>query len=125
MGEPETLGPDAEFVSLLKKGRFCLQRCEDTGRYVFYPRAVSPYSGSTRLSWHDASGDGVVHSTTIIRRRAEQGGDYNIAIIELAEGPKMMSRVEGIEPGAVAIGMKVKARIADEDGQPLVVFDPA
>jgi len=36
-----------------------------------------------------------------------------------------MSRVEGLPPDQVRIGMKVKARIAKTDAGPLLVFDPA
>ena len=123
MGEAERLGPDAEFEKRLKEGSFCIQRCEDTGRHVFYPRQLSPYSGSDRLAWVEASGLGTVYSTTTVRQKPESGGDYNLSIIELAEGPKMMSRVEGVSPDAVRIGMEVRARIAEADGKPLVVFD--
>lgn len=123
MSETERLGPDAEFEKRLKAGRFCIQRCEDTGRHIFYPRQLSPYSGSDRVRWVDASGKGTVYSTTTIRQKPESGGDYNISIIELAEGPKMMSRVEGVAPDAVRIGMDVQARIAEADGASIVVFD--
>ncbi len=117
-------GPDAVFRRYLAAGRFCIQRCRDTGRFVFYPRALSPYTGKPNLEWVAASGDGVVYSTTVTRRRKEAGGDYNVALIELAEGVRMMSRVEGVAPTAVVIGMKVKARIAEAGGQPIIVFDP-
>jgi uncharacterized OB-fold protein len=123
MGEAERLGPDAEFEKRLKAGKFCIQRCEDTGRHVFYPRQLSPYSGSDRLTWVEASGKGTVYSTTTIRQKPERGGDYNLSIIALAEGPKLMSRVEGVPPDAVKIGMEVYARIAEADGTSLVVFD--
>ncbi len=54
---------------------------------------------------------GTVYATTCTRRPADKGGDYNVALIDLAEGPRMMSRVEGIAPDKVQIGMKVKARV--------------
>ena len=64
-----------------------------------------------------------------MRERPENGGDRNIALIDLAEGVRLMSRVEGVPPGQVKIGMKVKARImpgdGGRDGSPLLVFDPA
>ena len=50
--------------------------------------------------------------------------DYNLALIDLAEGPRMMARVDGIAPEAVKIGMEVKAKIVRENDQPLVVFEP-
>jgi uncharacterized OB-fold protein len=36
----------------------------------------------------------------------------------------MMTRVEGIDPAEVRIGMPVVARVIDQDGQALVVFVP-
>jgi uncharacterized OB-fold protein len=118
-------GPDQVFRQGLAEGRFMIQRCRDTGRHVFYPRVLSPYTGKPRLDWVEASGEGVVYATTVTRRRKEAGGDYNVALIELAEGVRLMSRVEGLAPEKVAIGMRVKARIAEAGGQKLVVFDPA
>lgn len=124
MTENEVLAPDAEFEKRLREGRFCLQRCDDTGRFFFYPRALSPFTGSTNIGWHEVSGEATVYSTSVVRRRPESGGDYNICIVALAEGPKMMSRVEGVAPHEVRIGMAVRARIREEDGAPLVVFEP-
>ena len=60
-----------------------------------------------------------------MRDRPENGGDRNIVLIDLAEGVRLMSRVEGLPPGEVRIGMKVRARIAAGDAGPLLVFDPA
>ena len=52
------------------------------------------------------------------------GGDYNVALVDLKEGVRLMSRVEGVPPEAVRIGMSVRARIASENGQGLLVFAP-
>ncbi|MOA38418.1 hypothetical protein D3C78_1601020 [compost metagenome] len=54
--------------------------------------------------------------------RAPQS-DYNVALIALEEGPRLMSRVEGLAAEAVRIGMAVRARITEEEGRPLLVFD--
>ncbi len=53
---------------------------------------------------------------------SKKGGDYNIALIDLAEGPRMMSRVVGLAPDAIKIGLKVSARIEREGEQNLVVW---
>lgn len=125
MAETPAPGADAEFERRLSEGTFSIQRCDDTQKFFFYPREFSPFTGSRNVSWHACSGDATVYSTTVIRRKPDRGGDYNLAIVELAEGPRMMSRVEGVAPTDVRIGMKVKARIAESDGKPIVVFDPA
>ncbi len=124
MSKTATLGPEAQFRAFLAEGKFMIQRAKDSGRYVFYPRVAVPGTGETGLDWVEASGDGVVYSTTVVRNRPEKGGDYNVALIDLAEGPRMMSRVVDVEPTAVKIGMKVRARVAALDGQPQVLFTP-
>lgn len=86
---------------------------------------MCPACGGDAFDWVAPSGQGVVHSTTVVRRRPGEGGDYNVALIDLAEGVRMMSRVEGVDPAAVRIGMPVTARLAEQDGDVVVVFDPA
>ena len=118
-------GPEATFKAHLAEGRFMIQRSASTGKYVFYPRVIAPSTGEADLEWVEASGEGTVYATTLTRRRAEQGGDYNIALIDLDEGPRMMSRVVGVAPEAVTIGMKVRAKIDELNGAPAVLFEPA
>lgn len=125
MSDDTTLGPEAQFRAFLKQGRFMIQRSRSTGTYVFYPRVAVPGSGETDLEWVAASGKGEVYSTTVVRNRPEKGGDYNVALVTLAEGPRMMSRVVGIDPAEVQIGMKVRAVIEELDGAPQVIFRPA
>lgn len=114
--------PDAEFRAFLVEGRFMIQRSRGDGAHVFYPRAIAPGTGTRDLEWVQASGRGVVYSTTVVRKKPPEPS-YNVALIDLAEGPRMMSRVEGLDPAAVVIGMAVQARIIDQDGEPVVVFD--
>lgn len=116
--------PDAEFRAFLAEGRFMIQRSKSSGAHVFYPRAVAPGTGARDLEWVQACGRGVVYSTTVVRKKPPEPS-YNVVLVDLAEGPRMMSRVEGVDPAAVAIGMAVQARIVDQDGEPVVVFDVA
>ena len=118
-------GPEEEFRAYLAEGRFMIQRSRSTGAYVFYPRPFVPGSGETDLEWVEASGEGVVYSTTVNRRSPDKGGSFNVALVDLAEGPRMMSRVVGVAPEEVRIGMKVRARIEPLNGAPAVVWVPA
>jgi uncharacterized OB-fold protein len=115
--------PDIDYRRLLVEGRFMLQRSRSSGAFVFYPRVAEPMTGATDLEWVEASGLGIVYSTTVVRQKPPTP-DYNVALIDLAEGPRMMSRVVGIAPADVKIGMTVRARIAVEADAPLVVFEP-
>jgi len=81
-------------------------------------------AGEAKLAWQKPSGLGTVYSTTVVRRKPDAGGDYNVALIDLAEGVRLMSRVEGIAPADVRIGMTVRAKIVTQDDGPLVVFTP-
>ena len=112
------LGPEAQFKAYLAEGRFMIQRSRSTSRHTFYPRVVIPGTGETDLEWVEASGRGTVYAITVNRGR---DSNYNIALVELSEGPRMMSRIEGVD--TVAIGTAVKARITMLKGEPAVVFD--
>lgn len=125
MADTANLGPEARFRAYLDQGKFMIQRSISTGCYVFYPRVAAPGTGENDLEWVEASGRGTVYSTTVVRNRPEKGGDYNVALIDLEEGPRMMSRVVDIEPTAIEIGMKVRAKVGELDGKPQVLFTPA
>jgi uncharacterized protein len=102
-----------------------LQRCRLDGKFLFYPRVLCPHCGSKDLEWAEASGEGTVYSTTVVRREPEAGGDYNVVLVDLSDGPRMMSRIEEIAPEAVRIGMPVRARIVRDGERPLVIFTPS
>lgn len=118
-------GADKYYRDQLDQGNFMIQRCQSCTRGIFYPRMVCPHCGSDQLEWFAPSGDGVVYSTTVVRRKPEQGGNYNVALVDLAEGPRMMSRIDGIAPEDVSIGMPVSARVIDSEEGKLVVFAAA
>lgn len=123
-------GPVEQFREHLRQGRFMLQKCSRSNRYFYYPRAATMDAASSELQWVEVSGAGEVYSTTIVRQKPERGGNYNISIVQLAEGPRMLTRVLGIDPTSVSIGMKVTARIEMPDWDPkakapIVVFYPA
>ena len=101
-----------------------LQRCASSGAFVFFPRIAEPKTGATDLEWVRASGKGTVYSTTVIRQKPPKT-DYNLALIDLAEGPRMMSRVEGLAPQDVKIGMSVRAKIVSAEDRPVIVFESA
>jgi uncharacterized OB-fold protein len=124
----DTLAPDAgggadlAYRMALARGEFLIQRCGACAKAVFHPRMICPHCGAAELRWEPPSGKGTVYSTTVVRRKADAGGDYNVALIDLEEGVRMMSRVEGVAPDAVAIGMRVRAQVRQHDGAGLVVF---
>jgi len=114
-------GPEKQYFDKLAAGRFEIQKCGGCGKHVFYPRVLCPHCGGDQLDWVTPSGRGTVYSTTVVRRKPADGGDYNVCLVDLAEGVRMMSRVAGVPPAEVKIGVAVKARIAEG----LVEFVPA
>lgn len=124
----ETSGPEAQYREYLRQGKFMLQRAEN-GDHVFYPRTLLPGDARQSLTWVEAKGRASVYAFTIVRRKPERGGDYCVALVDLAEGPRMMARVEGITPDDVYIGMPLSAKVehpewAKEGADPAVVFYP-
>lgn len=117
-------GVEAQYRQALDQGRFLIQHCAGCDRAVFYPRMICPHCGADKLAWAEPDGRGTVYSTTVVRRKPEAGGDYNVALIDLQEGVRLMSRVQGIAPADVRIGMAVRAQVAQQDGHGLVVFVP-
>lgn len=116
-------GVQATYQEALDAGRFMIQRCGACGKHVFFPRELCSHCGATQLEWVQPKGDGTVYAVTTVRRRAEAGGDYNVSLIDLDEGVRMMSRVAGPDVEAIRIGQRVRARVAVNDGRGLVVFD--
>ncbi|MES4992601.1 OB-fold domain-containing protein [Agrobacterium radiobacter] len=121
-----TEGPERQFLNFLQDGRFMLQRIKETGEYVFYPRHVV---GSCGWHWVEASGRGIVYSSTVIRQKPERGGDFCVAIVELSEGPRLIARIIDVVPDRVRIGLPVTASVQMADWKwedtPIVAFRPS
>ena len=117
-------GPNRIYQEYLEKGGFRIQCCVDCDKHIFYPRVICPHCGSIKLKWVPASGRATVYAVSIVNRQAEKGGPYNVVLVDLAEGPRMMARVDGVSNDQVKIGMSVKAKIESGGKEPFVVFEP-
>lgn len=117
-------GPLDVWRSALNGGRLTLQRCQACQRHVFYPRAVCPHCSHEALDWVESPGQGTVYSVTVVARKAEQGGPYNVVLVDLDEGVRLMSRVDGVPPDEVRIGLRVRHAIVQEGGESMLVFRP-
>jgi uncharacterized OB-fold protein len=97
----------------------------DTNAAICYPGVLCPITGSDNLQWPVSRGIGTVHATTVVY--PQRGDPYNVSLIDLDEGFRMMSRVEEIAPLDVRIGMRVRFRVnaAAGDEPPYPVFTPA
>lgn len=120
-----TPGVQARHQQALADGRFLIQRCGACSQHIYFPRAICPRCGAADPELVPTPGLGTVHAVTVARRKPDAGGDLSIVLVDLDEGVRLMSRVEGIAPADVKIGQRVKARVQVSEGQGLVVFDVA
>ncbi len=107
----------------LDAGRFLIQHCAACSKHVYFPREICPHCGADNLAWVEPSGVGTVYAMTTVRRKAEAGGDYNVSLIDLVEGVRLMSRVTDLAPDAVHIGQQVRARVQILEDKGSIVFD--
>lgn len=116
-------GPDATWRAALSDGRFLLQRGRASAKAFFPPRLAEPGTGDA-ADWFEASGRGTVYSVSVIGQKPPTP-NYAVVIVELAEGPRLMGRIDGLAPDAIRIGLPVVARIVTESDGPILVFDAA
>jgi uncharacterized OB-fold protein len=117
--------PLSEYLAHLEKGELAYQFSPEANAAIFYPRVICPITGSDKLEWRISQGMGTVHATTVVY--PQRGDPYNVALIDMDEGFRLMSRVEDIPPLDVRIGMRVRFRLhpAEGDEPPYPVFAPA
>jgi len=116
--------PDAvsqPFWDGVAAGVLRLQRCRACGCHVFYPRAVCPHCTVGELGWVTAVGTGRVHSFTVVHRAPEayrEDVPYVVALVDLDEGVRMLTRLVDVEPGAVRVDLPVEVTIRGEPRLP-------
>jgi uncharacterized protein len=122
--------PDsAPYWEAAHDGRLLLQRCTTCASYQLYPRDRCLVDRGP-VEWVEASGRATVYSFTIIRQNyARPFRDwipYVVALVDLEEGPRVMTNIVDCEPDEVRIGMELQARfepVSDEAG--IALFAPA
>ncbi len=106
-----------------------VRRCRSCGAYHFYPRDFCPSCFSFDVGWVKASGRGTIYSFTVCHRGApgfEDDVPYNLVLVELEEGVRMMSNVIGCANEDLTIGMPVEVVFEDAGGNvTLPKFRPA
>ncbi|MEM6581566.1 MAG: Zn-ribbon domain-containing OB-fold protein [Pseudomonadota bacterium] len=111
-----------------KAGKLMVQYCKDCGEFQFYPRIICSNCGGDNPEWREVSGRGRIASYTVVRHpiSAAYEAPYVVALIDLEEGPRMMSSLIEVDIDAVAIGDQVVVAFeawSDEIDMP--VFRPA
>ena len=119
------------FWEAARRHELSLQRCRACSTYVFYPRAACPRCLSADLEWRRVSGRGRLHTFTVVHRGARNfplPTPYVIAIVELDEGPRLMTNLVGVEPDPAKIAFGMPVEVVFEDVSPEVTlprFRPA
>lgn len=110
-------------------GELKLQRCDSCSQVYFPPRPFCPKCSSRSVSIFNASGRATLASY-VINHRPHPAWDepYAVAIVELEEGPRMLSNITGAEqtPEALQLDMALEVeyhKMTDDITLPL--FRPA
>jgi len=117
---PVATAETAEYWAGCRRHELLIQRCADCATYQFYPRLMCTACTGRSLEWVRASGHGRVRSFTIVRRAVAEAYaaevPYVVALIELDEGPTMMSNVVGCSAEQVRMDMPVEVVFEDWTG---------
>jgi uncharacterized OB-fold protein len=126
---PEPTPDTQRFWDGCARGELMLQRCRDCAEPYFYPRPICPACGSTDVEWFRASGRATLHSYVINHRPArgfEDDGPYAIAVVQLAEGPRMMTNIVGVPntPEDLILDMELQVTFEQRGEISLPIFTP-
>lgn len=109
-------------------GQFNLQHCLACERWIFYPRSHCPHCWSTRLSWREASGRGRLKSFSVVHKPGHPAwaavAPYALGLVELQEGPTMLSTLTGAATDSWRVGMPLKVRFQRIGKFTLPMFTP-
>ena len=116
--------PDPEtepFWDAARDGRLLIKRCADCGAAHFYPRPFCPVCWSSAVDWEQASGQAALYTWSVVHQNdlppfAERV-PYVAAVVDLAEGPRMMTNVVDCDTDSLTAGMalQVAYRELDDD----------
>ena len=113
-----------------RAGELRVQRCAACRQHYFYPRPFCPRCGSADVAWVPVSGRARRHSYVISHRPApgfEAEVPYAIAVVELEEGPRLMTNIVGVEntPERLELDMELEVVFQERGDQCVPVFRPA
>lgn len=107
----------------LSAGQLAYQYDPSAGQAVFPPRVIAPGTGRAALEWRISAGLGTVHAATVVHQRDQEA--YNVVLVDMDEGFRLMSRVEEGAGLAPRIGARVqmRAHLPTDGTPPYPVFD--
>ena len=112
---PSPDGLTAEFYAHLAAGELRLQRCDGCGAWRHPPRVMCGRCGSESWGWTPTSGRGVVYTWTVTHQALvppfADDVPYAVVVVELDEGPRLVTAVRGIANDALRLGLPVEVRV--------------
>jgi uncharacterized OB-fold protein len=125
--------PDSEtepFWDAARDGRLLIKRCADCGAAHFYPRPFCPVCWSRAVDWEQASGQAALYTWSVVHQNDlppfGERVPYVAAVVDLAEGPRMMTNVVDCDSDALTVGMALQVAYRELDEEFTVpVFVPA
>ena len=110
----------APYWAAARRGELALPRCDACGLVFAYPRRFCPGCWSTEHTWQTMAGRGLLWSFTevYVAFYDDTWADdipYVVAVVELAEGPRLMANLVDPDPARLRIGARVEATFADRD----------
>jgi uncharacterized OB-fold protein len=124
---PQQLDQDTlPFWEAARQHRLTYQTCDNCAHVVFYPRRHCPACLSPELTWRESAGAGSVYTFSVVRvsrdPRFTDRVPYTVAWIDLDEGVRMMSNVDG-DPDLVVVGARVRVTWRSSGEWELSVFE--
>lgn len=132
--QPAPITPDPTptsqpFWDALDQQRVEIQRCDDCEGWVYYPRSRCSHCLSANLTWTEISGQGTLYTFTVARQPTTPAFDavenLLLAVVELDEGPKITTSLEGVSPEEVEIGMRLEPVFVSAGDRTLLRHCPA
>lgn len=114
-------------VDALRAGELRVARCASCGVPAFPPPRTCPRCGTTDAAeWFTASGRGTVWSFAVFHKTylPEHPAPYPVVVVELAEGPRIITTLTGLAVDDIRVGQPVTADIDPHREPPRVVFRP-
>jgi hypothetical protein len=115
--------PEADTIAFweaAKEERLLIKHCLACDAYSYYPRPFCPKCWSEQIEWYQASGDGILYTWSVIHNNDVPpfpSVPYVAAIVDLAEGPRMMINVADGPFEELQVGMPLRVSfqpISDE-----------